>query len=74
MDRIHLEPADWLHQSQRWVQELLCRADGEAVAGYAAAALHRRVPACAARGFAGIAAFVEEAANDLCQFDERFIS
>ena len=70
MDRVDLEPRDRLHENQPWVQELLRKDDVDAAESDGNREVLKRVPADDARGCIGSSTLVEEAANDICEFDE----
>ena len=69
-----MESGDGLHEDQRGLQELLCRAAGAALARDGKSALPARVSRHAARGCDRSAAHVEETASNFRELDERFVS
>jgi hypothetical protein len=74
VDGIHLESRHRLHEAESRVQVLLRGTHGEAAAGYGARELSRWIPSDVATAHARRAAPLEEASNDICEFDERPIS
>jgi hypothetical protein len=66
MDGSDVESGDGLHEDQRGLQELLCRAHGAAVEGNGDAAVCEWFQVNLAAGDAGVAAEMEEAADDFC--------
>jgi len=45
MDANHVEPGDWVYESEPWVQKLLRRVHGPAAAGHGQQKLRERIQA-----------------------------
>jgi len=74
MDGGHVEPGNGLHESQRGMQELLCRAARETIASDGKSPLYERLSRDSSSRCVGFAAVVESWTTGFRQLDERPVS